>query len=51
MTILEALNCPECGAPLEIERIGTTGICLHCGSWIRATDGSGGKRMYQSTIR
>ena len=44
MTILEALNCPECGAPLEIERIDTTGICLQCGSRIRVTDGSRGQK-------
>lgn len=35
MAIVEAINCPKCGAPLEIEKGDLITICIYCESRVR----------------
>ncbi|MCI0579486.1 MAG: hypothetical protein L0332_29785 [Chloroflexi bacterium] len=39
---IESLNCPSCGAPLQIEANQSLTICLYCNATIRVTHPAGG---------
>lgn len=39
---MEAIQCPKCGSPLEVDARANSAVCTYCGSYLRLTQGPSG---------
>lgn len=39
---LEAIQCPKCGSPLEVDARANMAVCTYCGSYLRLVQGDSG---------